>query len=71
MDDLSKVTTNETAWELGYVSGLKDAVKHGKWIHTHIGTTSKLTCSSCGHEDILCEKTRYCPNCGAKMDIKE
>ena len=55
------------------------SVRHGKWINGK--------CSECGHEltrvvsfdpqfDLFprikdIDKTRYCPNCGAKMDLDE
>ena len=48
-------------------------VVHGKWIY---GEDIDIQCSVCG-ADALTEgdyrqiKSRYCPNCGAKMDLKE
>ena len=43
-------------------------VKHGQWIGVN-PMVDTLMCSECG-ENILGEefKSRYCPNCGAKMD---
>lgn len=71
MDDLSKVTTKETAWELGYASGLRDAIKHGKWVHTE---GNLYYCSVClGYPSYIptkCQILKYCPNCGAEMDKK-
>ena len=51
-------------------------VKHGYWHRKHIGNGwddwDALTCSECKK---YYEKpnfpTNYCPNCGAKMDLKE
>lgn len=48
-------------------------VVHGKWIY---GEDIDIQCSVCG-ADALTEgdyrqiKSRYCPNCGAKMDLEE
>ena len=48
-------------------------VVHGKWVY---GEDVDIQCSVCG-VDALTEgdyrqvKSRYCPNCGAKMDLKE
>lgn len=47
-------------------------VKHGEWI-----TPTKIKsmtipvphCSLCGN--VPCDKSLYCPYCGAKMDLKE
>ena len=48
-------------------------VVHGKWVY---GEDVDIQCSVCG-VDALTEgdyrqvKSRYCPNCGAKMDLRE
>lgn len=48
-------------------------VVHGRWIY---GEDIDIQCSVCG-ADALTEgdyrqvKSRYCPNCGAKMDLEE
>lgn len=48
-------------------------VVHGKWIY---GEDIDIQCSVCG-ADALTEgdyrqiKSRYCPNCGAKMDWED
>lgn len=48
-------------------------VVHGKWVY---GEDVDIQCSVCG-VDALTEgdyrqvKSRYCPNCGAKMDLEE
>lgn len=47
-------------------------VVHGKWVY---GEDVDIQCSVCG-VDALTEgdyrqvKSRYCPNCGAKMDLR-
>ena len=53
--------------QLGYVK-----VVHGKWLPREANVLypfwERYTCSECGkHSD----DTRYCPNCGAKMDGEE
>ena len=52
-------------------------VKHGKWVEPHWrNSVSCANCSICGaeayHYDFHgVQKTyRYCPNCGAKMDLE-
>lgn len=45
-------------------------VKHGKWLDEgdeHLGIG--FICSSCGKEQTDTEDFRYCPWCGAKMDL--
>lgn len=48
-------------------------VVHGRWIY---GEDIDIQCSVCG-ADALTEgdyrqvKSRYCPNCGAKMDLED
>ena len=52
-----------------------DLVRHGRWIKpTKINgrSFSIVHCSVCG--GVPCgvdENTRYCPNCGAKMDLED
>ena len=49
-------------------------VRHGKWIHEVRYTIDSLhsyqqyRCSECGMTYIT--NTKYCPNCGARMDGK-
>ena len=56
-----------------------DPVRHGYWIenqpytikHKNVTMSGKAPqCSECGHISFegFKNKTRYCPNCGAKMD---
>lgn len=47
-------------------------VRHGRWKHERLPSTSGgsyavVRCSMCGYQYPMAE-TRYCPNCGAKMD---
>lgn len=43
-----------------------DPVQHGKWIDQECGG---YECSEC--EMVTDHNTRYCPNCGTRMEIKE
>lgn len=54
----------------GYARGLKETVKHGRWVELHLG---KLRCSVCEKESmcvgwLIDGKYDYCPHCGARMD---
>ena len=72
---MDKLTIAEEAYKNGYEKGLKDAVKHGRWISSWFGFDC---CSECrmvytdGYFTAMGIKPRaqfnYCPNCGAKMD---
>lgn len=44
-------------------------VKHGKWLINSDGYYPY--CSCCMREPESGTMTDYCPNCGAKMDLKE
>lgn len=45
-------------------------VKHGEWIEYQ--TPNIICCSECDWGTGVDEKTfKFCPNCGAKMDLKE
>ena len=49
-------------------------VMHGKWIDTGyfgIHHMKIAQCSSCKHESEGSINDKYCPNCGAKMDLEE
>lgn len=48
-------------------------VKHGHWILRHVGAGHYWECSVCHTNPCIyiTENTRYCPNCGAKMDEEE
>lgn len=51
-------------------------VRHGRWIGAPICGNDNCRCSECGswhniHANLRGEiMQKYCPNCGAKMDIK-
>ena len=47
-------------------------VRHGRWLqkkHKIFGNAYDYVCSECGCDYALAEYN-YCPNCGAKMDLK-
>lgn len=48
-----------------------EPVRHGRWtgFDPYIGSTE---CSECGYKIVFAgAKYKYCPNCGAKMDLEE
>lgn len=64
----------EIARNIALNSPAVDAVEvvHGHWFWKPTNEwTSILTCSVCGSQEGTCESYKYCPNCGAKMDLKE
>ena len=42
-------------------------IVHGRWVYEH-GDPDMLPCSVCGYRVFRYNNTRYCPNCGARMD---
>lgn len=42
-----------------------EPVKYGEWVY---GEFDIPHCSECGKEIMPCNISRYCPNCGAKMN---
>ena len=73
---MDNYTATEQAYKNGYEQGKKDAVKHGRWAENerimydsvreeevHLFT---YVCSVCNGE--VMNNTKYCPNCGARMD---
>jgi hypothetical protein len=52
-----------------------EEVIHGKWINSYPEIEPNPMCmygicSNCGFEQSISDKLNYCPNCGAKMDLK-
>jgi hypothetical protein len=46
-------------------------VVHGRWLSEMHGNSNNGTCSVCGsHEHAYAFGWKYCPNCGAKMDLE-
>lgn len=47
-------------------------VRHGRWINKKGGFWEVAQCSVCGSPCITAGiPPRYCPNCGAKMDLED
>ena len=46
-------------------------VKHGEWINKSTCVYECSLCDGVALLDFKGEPCRYCPNCGAKMDLKE
>lgn len=67
--ELSCDDAGTVQWVLSHTPTV-DAVEvvHGRWI----GTLYDFKCSACGvYQSLYSGRTRYCPNCGAKMDGDE
>ena len=47
-----------------------EPVRHGWWEYVNTSQGLMCSCSECG-EIPACFEPDYCPNCGAKMDLKE
>lgn len=45
-----------------------DPVRHGKWIDEPSDGAWTTRCTSCNSEKPQHEHTKWCPDCGAKMD---
>lgn len=50
-----------------------EEVVHGEWLLRHIGAGHYWECSVCHTNPCIyvTEHTKFCPNCGAKMDGDE
>lgn len=46
-----------------------ESVRHGKWEEYQIPHI--ICCSECDYGTCVDEKTKFCPNCGAKMDLED
>ena len=44
-------------------------VRHGRWIDVSWCGEDYIQCSGCHYGALEHERTPYCPNCGAKMDL--
>lgn len=83
--DIVKALLNRLQWTLEdtteFINSMEDAdvveVKYGEWIpvqYTYFGL-KRYECSECKDDDYwqkryLEHKEKYCPNCGAKMDLE-
>lgn len=54
----------------GMAQGMEKSVKHGEWELHHVGHGHYWECSVCHTNPCIyvTKNTKYCPNCGAKMD---
>ena len=53
----------------GFVSGEIAPVAHGKWTtHRTLTHDGEWYCSVCEYEPTVFENTKFCPNCGARME---
>lgn len=75
-DDFKGERWMKEAWADYLIEDAKPAdvapVKHGKWKHERLpstsgGTYAVVRCSECKSQFPMWE-TKYCPNCGARMD---
>ena len=53
-----------------------DPVRHGRWIDAYPDIEPNPMfmygiCSECGFEQGISKYLKYCPNCGAKMDLED
>lgn len=74
--------STEIAYKNGYAQGLKDAVKHGRWIDKGMDGDFSWRidgrgscwhvheCSACGGNLCVMLPSNFCPHCGAKMDLE-
>lgn len=46
-----------------------DPVKHSKWVKPDYKPYIFTKCSDCGYRVEIQNKSKFCPNCGARMDL--
>lgn len=46
-------------------------VKHGKWEVRTVRGEAELYCSVCGNSPNIIYEYRFCPSCGAKMNLED
>lgn len=67
--DLSEYS--DKLWKAAYERGKAEAhPRTGKWIKKVGEIVDTYVCDQCGRKNGVA-KTRYCPNCGAKMEESE
>lgn len=49
-----------------------EPVRHGRWVLRHVGVGHYWECSACHKNPCIyvTKDTKFCPNCGAKMDLE-
>ena len=56
-------------WVINNAPTIKaEPVRHGRWV-AQDNTFTRFMCSECKSKNHH-ERTEYCPNCGAKMDLE-
>ncbi len=74
--DYAKAVLENKALKQSLVQSASEqaAAEHGRWLDEYMVDQENLSmeCSACGGRHIAYWKTivPYCPNCGAKMDLK-
>ena len=79
--ELAPYEENDFSQQMDVILAIVDAqpaadvapVVHGRWVY---GEDVDIQCSVCGADaftegDYRQVKSRYCPNCGAKMDLED
>ena len=67
---------NHQIWqEIKDLPSVTPQPKKGRWINAYPDTEPNPmfmygTCSVCGFEQAISNKLNFCPNCGAKMELK-
>ena len=72
IDKINKIIRNQPTADV-------QEVRHGRWLPKHyegglLGGSNVDECSECGYERLIRDMKyrtvyKYCPNCGAKMDM--
>lgn len=73
---IGKTIAEYSESDIGYMIRKQPAsdvapVKHGKWLYNgHVCGDTAYKCSACGEIEwrTSCDRLKYCPFCGAKMD---
>lgn len=71
--ELSRDEAGIVQWVLSHTPTVDAAeVVHGRWLSEMHSNSNNGTCSVCGsYEHAYAFEWKYCPFCGAKMDLKE
>lgn len=67
MPDADLSEYSDKLWKTAYERGKAEAHPNGKWKHRQ--TWSMYVCDHCSFENH--EASKYCPNCGARMEESE
>ena len=69
--DADAITMNGVKILNQFPSSDVEPVKHGRWVCGDYYDVGDV-CSECDWDSqMICSSYRYCPNCGAKMDLEE